>query len=58
MRELIIKIEEDGKLDNLLDEIVALIDKHPDVTGYELLGVLEALRMDVHIALLKHGTEE
>jgi len=52
VEELKIKIDKGEELDELRLEIIDVLNKHSNtINGYEMIGVLDVVRNDVHVSI-------
>ncbi len=56
---IIIKIDKGEKLDELRQDLIDTLNKYSNLlTGYEMIGVLDVVRMDAHTSIQEMDDEE
>ncbi len=56
---IIIKIDKGEKLDELRQDLIDTLNKYSDLlTGYEMIGILDVVKMDAHTSIQEMDDEE
>ena len=56
---IIIKIDKGEKLDELRQDLIDTLNKYSNLlTGYEMIGILDVVKMDAHTSIQEMDDEE